>query len=134
MQGSLTSAQIASNIASQITASDPTCTATAGGSQGNGVIVALRSGQSGPVTVTDSDGGGPTTLQDYQHWVQVGSNRYGQYQGGLSATEIATAIANAIAAGDPACTATASANAITVSLRSGQVGPVPCPVPTAQAR
>ena len=124
LQGSLNSAQVAANIASQISANDPTCTAAVGGSQGNGVIVSLRSGQSGPVVVTDSDGGGPTTVADYAHWVQVGSNRYSQYQGSLSAAQIATAIAGAIAAGDPACTATASNNAITVSLRSGQVGPV----------
>jgi hypothetical protein len=122
LQGYLSSAQVASNIAAQIAASDPACTAVAGGAQGNGVVVSLRSGQGGPVVVTDSDGGGPTTIEDYHHWVQVGANRYSQDQGGLSAAEIASAIAGAIAAGDPVCTATASNNAITVSLRSGQVG------------
>ncbi len=123
-QGSLTSAQIAENIAAQITASDPDCIATTGGSQGNGVIVTLRTGHSGPVTVADSDGAGASTLLDYQHWVQVGANRYNQYQGGLSATEIASAIAAAIANSDPVCTASAFGSVITVTLRSGQVGPV----------
>ena len=40
----------------------------------------------------------------------------------------------AIAAGDPACMETASNNAITVSLRSGQAGQLPFRVPTAQHR
>jgi hypothetical protein len=124
LQGSLSSAQVAANIAAQIAANDPICTATVGGSQGNGVIVSLRSGQGGPVMVTDSDGGGPTTIADYVHWVQIGANRYSQVQGALSAADIASAIASAIAAGDPVCTASGLGNAITVSLRTGQAGPV----------
>ena len=121
----LNSAQIASAIASQINASDPNCTATVGtGSNTNVLTIALKSGIAGPVTVSSSDGSGTTTLSDYVHWVQIGSTKYSCDQGGLSSAQIASNIAGQIAANDPNCTAAASSNAITISLRSGVSGPI----------
>ena len=127
-QGSLNSAQIATNIVSQIAANDPNCTATVGGTQANGVIVSLRSGVSGPVQVSSSDGSGPATLSDYAHSVTIGSAVYSCNQDSLTAAQIASNIAAQIAANDPNCAATASAdgstNDITITLRSGIQGPV----------
>jgi phage tail sheath gpL-like len=120
----LNSAQIASAIAGQINSSDPNCTATVTGAYNNEIIVALKPGILGPISVSSSDGSGPATLGDYVHWVQIGSTRYSCEQGALSAADVAANIAGQIAAGDPSCTATASNNAIMISLRSGQAGPV----------
>ncbi len=124
LEDSLSSAGVASNIAAQINASDPNCTASVGGAYGNEITIALRSGVTGPVAVSSSDGSGPATLSDYVHWVQIGSARYSCNQGALSSAQIASNIASQIAANDPNCTATASDNVITVSLRSGVSGPV----------
>jgi phage tail sheath gpL-like len=127
-QGALSSAQIAANIAGQIAASDLNCTATAGGAQGNGVMISLRSGVMGPVQVSSSDGSGLATLGDYNHWVQIDTAAYSCAQDGLSAADVATNIANQIAASDPNCTATAGGdqgNEITVALRPGIQGPIP---------
>ncbi len=120
----LNSAQIANNIAGQINSSDPNCSATVTGTYNNEIIVALRSGVAGPVTVSSSDGSATATLTSYTHWVQVGSTRYSCVQGSLTAAQIASNIAGQIAASDPNCTATASNNAITISLRSGVNGPI----------
>lgn len=120
----LNSAQIASAIAGQINSSDPNCTATLTGAYNNEIVVALKPGILGPISVSSSDGSGPAALGDYVHWVQIGSSKYSCEQGALSAADVAANIAGQIAAGDPTCTATASSNAIMVSLRSGQVGPV----------
>ena len=64
-QGSLTAAQITSNIAGQITANDPNCTATAGGDQGNEIPISLRAGVQGPITVSSSDGSSSATLTGF---------------------------------------------------------------------
>src|ERR1039458_9135881 len=120
----LNSAQNAQALAGQINATDPNCTATVGGQYNNEITIALKSGVAGPVSVSSSDGSGPATLSDYVHWVQIGTVRYSCDQGSLSSAQIATNIANQIAANDTNCTATASNNAITISLRSGVAGPV----------
>ena len=120
----LNSAQIAQSIASAINSSDPNCTATVGGQYNNEITIALKPGVAGPVTVSSSDGSGSTTLSDYVHWVQIGTTKYSCDQGGLSSAQIASNIAGQIAASDPNCTATASSNAITISLRTGVSGPI----------
>ncbi len=56
LEASLTAAQIATNIAGQINASDPSCTALTGGTLGNEVTVTMRNGVAGPVTVQSTDG------------------------------------------------------------------------------
>jgi len=61
-EGTLTAAQIAANIAAQINASDPVCSATTTGVSGNHIIVSLRYGQVGPVTVSSTDGSATVTL------------------------------------------------------------------------
>jgi hypothetical protein len=123
----LNSAQIANAIAGQINSSDPNCTATVTGAYNNEIIVALKPGILGPISVSSSDGSGPATLGDYVHWVQIGSTKYSCEQGALSAADVAANIAGQIAAGDPNCTATVggtSGNGVMVSLRSGVVGPI----------
>ncbi len=120
----LNSAQIATAIAGQINSSDPNCTATVTGTYNNEIIVALKSGVTGPITVSSSDGSRPATLSDYVHWVQIATTKYSCAQGSLTAAQIASNIAGQIASSDPNCTATASSNAITVSLRSGVAGPI----------
>lgn len=120
----LNSAQIASALAQQINASDPNCTAMVGGQYNNEVTLALKSGIAGPISVSSSDGSGAATLSDYVHWVQIGAARYSCNQGALSSAQITSNIAGQIAANDPNCTATASNNAITISLHSGVNGPV----------
>ena len=61
-EGALNSAGIATNIAGQINASDPNCTATVGGSSGNEILVTLKPTVSGPVAVSSSDGSAADTL------------------------------------------------------------------------
>jgi phage tail sheath gpL-like len=120
----LNSAQVASIIAGYINSSDPNCTATVGGQYNNEITIALRSGVAGPISVSSSDGSGAATLSDYVHWVQVGTTKYSCDQGSLTSAQIASNIAGQITASDPACTATASNNAITITLRSGVSGPI----------
>jgi len=120
----LNSAQVAQALAGQINSSDPNCTATVTGAYNNEIIITLKSGVAGPISVSSSDGSGAATLSDYVHWVQIGSTKYSCDQGGLSSAQIASNIAGQIAASDPNCTATASSNAITISLRSGVTGPI----------
>ncbi len=120
-QGSLTAAQIASNIASQIAASDTNCTATA---NSNAIIVSLRTGVLGPVTVSSSDGSGTVTLAGANHWVKIGNTTYTCSQGSLTAAQIAQNLAGQINAADPNCSATVNSNAITITLRSGVNGPI----------
>jgi len=62
LEDSLNSAGVAINIAGQINASDPNCTATTGGTYGNEIFIALKSGISGPVAVSSSDGSAADTL------------------------------------------------------------------------
>ena len=62
IEGALSSADIASNIAAQINASDPNCTATLGGVSGNQILIALKPTVSGPVAVSGSDGSASDTL------------------------------------------------------------------------
>jgi len=61
-EGSLNSAQIAANVAGQINASDPNCTATVGGQYNNEILITLKSGVAGPITVSSSDGSAAATL------------------------------------------------------------------------
>ncbi|MGC8884833.1 MAG: hypothetical protein ACP5UT_18590 [Bryobacteraceae bacterium] len=63
LEDALSSAQIAENIAAQINANDPYCTATTGGQYGNEITIELRAGQGGPVNVSSSDGSAPATLR-----------------------------------------------------------------------
>jgi hypothetical protein len=62
VEGSLNSAGVASNIAAQINASDPNCTATTGGAFGNEIFITLKPGVSGPIAVSSSDGSAPDSL------------------------------------------------------------------------
>jgi hypothetical protein len=62
LEGSLNAAGIASNIAAQISASDPNCTATTGGTSGNEILIALKPTVCGPVAVSSSDGSAADTL------------------------------------------------------------------------
>jgi hypothetical protein len=62
VEGSLGSAEIAANIAGQINASDPNCTATTGGAFGNEIFITLKPGISGPLAVSSSDGSASDTL------------------------------------------------------------------------
>lgn len=62
-QDGLTAAQIASNIAAQITANDPNCSATADADgNSNDITITLRSRVQGPITVSSWDGSAPATL------------------------------------------------------------------------
>jgi len=63
LEDSLSSTQIAENIAAQINANDAYCTATTGGQYGNEITITLRTGRDGPVSVSSSDGSGPATLR-----------------------------------------------------------------------
>jgi hypothetical protein len=123
-QGALSSTQIGANIASQISANDPNCTATAAS---NAITISLRSGVNGPIAISSSDGSGPATLSTYTHWVKIGTATYSCAQGSLAASQIASNIANQIVTSDPNCTATtggAQGNEITISLRTGIQGPI----------
>jgi hypothetical protein len=62
LEDSLNSAGVANNIASQINASDPNCTATTGGTYGNEIFITLKTGVAGPVAVSSSDGSAADTL------------------------------------------------------------------------
>jgi hypothetical protein len=62
LEDSLNSAGVAINIAGQINASDPNCTATTGGAYGNEIFITLKAGISGPVAVSSSDGSAADTL------------------------------------------------------------------------
>ena len=61
-EGSLNSAQIAANVAAQINASDPNCTATVGGQYNNEILITLKAGVAGPVAVSSSDGSAAASL------------------------------------------------------------------------
>jgi hypothetical protein len=102
-EGSLGSSDIASNIAGQITASNPYCTAV---NAANVVVVSLRAGVTGPIVVSSSDGSGPGTLTN------------------VSAASIAAAI-NAtdwIANGPVVLSAAASGNDLTITAEPGADG------------
>ena len=62
LEDSLNSAGVANNIAGQINASDPNCTATTGGDYGNEIFITLKAGVAGPVAVSSSDGSAADTL------------------------------------------------------------------------
>ena len=62
LEDSLNSAGVASNIAAQINASDPNCTATTGGTYGNEIFITLKTGVAGPVAVSSSDGSATDSL------------------------------------------------------------------------
>lgn len=61
-EGSLTSAQIAANVAAQINASDSSCTATVGGQSNNEILITLKAGVAGPIAVSSSDGSAAASL------------------------------------------------------------------------
>ena len=61
-EGSLNSAQIAANVAAQINASDPNCTATVGGQYNNEILITLKAGVAGPIAVSSSDGSAAASL------------------------------------------------------------------------
>jgi hypothetical protein len=62
LEDSLNSAGVASDIAGQINASDPNCTATTGGDYGNEIFITLKPAVAGPVAVSSSDGSAADTL------------------------------------------------------------------------
>ncbi|MDE3166232.1 MAG: hypothetical protein KGN36_10525 [Acidobacteriota bacterium] len=62
LEDSLNSAGVAGNIAAQINASDPNCTATTGGAYGNEIFITLKTGVAGPVAVSSSDGSAADSL------------------------------------------------------------------------
>jgi hypothetical protein len=62
LEGALNSAGVANNVAAQINASDPNCTAIVGGTSGNEILVTLKSTVAGPVAVSSSDGSAADTL------------------------------------------------------------------------
>ena len=62
LEDSLNSAGVASNIAGQINASDPNCTATTGGTYGNEIFITLKATVAGPIAVSSSDGSAADTL------------------------------------------------------------------------
>src|SRR5271166_2831010 len=62
LEDSLNSAGVANNIAGQINASDPNCTATTRGAYSNEIFITLKTGVAGPVTVSSSDGSVADTL------------------------------------------------------------------------
>jgi hypothetical protein len=62
LEDSLNSASVAGNIAAQINAADPNCTATTGGTYGNEIFITLKAGVAGPVAVSSSDGSGADSL------------------------------------------------------------------------
>ena len=62
LEDSLNSAGVAGNIATQINASDPNCTATTGGTYGNEIFITLKTGFAGPVAVSSSDGSAADSL------------------------------------------------------------------------
>ena len=62
LEDSLNSAGVANNIAGQINASDPNCTATTGGTYGNEIFITLKTSVAGPVAVSSSDGSAADTL------------------------------------------------------------------------
>ena len=72
--------------------------------------------------MSSSDGSGPATLNGVAHWVQLGTTPVFVRPGELDGRSIASNIASQIAANDTRCTATASGNAITISLRRGTGG------------
>src|ERR1017187_6477425 len=55
-EGSLNSAQIAANVAAQINATDPNCTATVGGQYNNEILITLKAGVARPIAGSSSDG------------------------------------------------------------------------------
>jgi hypothetical protein len=61
-EGSLNSAQIAANVAGQINATDPNCTATVGGQYNNEILITLKAGVAGPIAVSSSDGSAAASL------------------------------------------------------------------------
>ena len=61
-EGSLNSAQIATNVAAQINASDANCTATVGGQYNNEILITLKAGVAGPIAVSSSDGSAAASL------------------------------------------------------------------------
>jgi hypothetical protein len=65
----LNSAQIAANIAAQINASNPYCTAMGPASS------ALKPAPAGDIQVTSGDGSVAATLQNYIHSVTLGDRR-----------------------------------------------------------
>ncbi len=110
LEDSLNSAGIASNIAAQINASDPNCTATTGGAYGNEIFITLKPGIGGPVAVSSSDGSASDTLTQ------------------TTASSILNAIANQINAvnwpanSTPSLTATVSGSNLVITAAPGADG------------
>ena len=80
-EGSLNSAQIAANVAAQINASDPNCTATVGGQYNNEILITLKAGVAGPVAVSSSDGSAAASLTPGTNAATILNNIAGQING-----------------------------------------------------
>jgi hypothetical protein len=109
-EGSLNSAQIATAVANLVNASDPNCSATAGGTYNNEITLALQAGVAGPVAVSSSDGSGPATLTNVTP-AMVCQNIAAQ----INATDW-------VANGPVALSAAATGNQITITAEPGADG------------
>ena len=110
-QDGLSSAQIAQNIADQINASDPNCTATVGADGNtNDITIALKTGVQGPISVSSSDGSAAATLTAFDP--------------AAVCSQLATGINNVdwTTYGPVVLHATASGNQITITAEPGADG------------
>jgi hypothetical protein len=80
-EGSLNSAQIAANVATQINASDPNCGATVGGQYNNEILITLKAGVAGPIAVSSSDGSAAASLTQGTDATTLLNNVAGQING-----------------------------------------------------
>ena len=80
-EGSLNSAQIAANVAAQINATDPNCTATVGGQYNNEILITLKAGVAGPIAVSSSDGSAAASLTQGTSAATILNNIAGQING-----------------------------------------------------
>ncbi|MGD0497538.1 MAG: hypothetical protein ABSC23_03780 [Bryobacteraceae bacterium] len=111
IEAALGSGDIANDIAGQINASDPNCTASTGGTYGNEIFITLKAGIAGPISVSSSDGSGADSLT-----------------GGTSAATILNSIAGQIngvnwgANGPVSLSASVSGNNLVVTAAPGADG------------
>ena len=110
LEDGLSSAGIASAIASQVNTSDPNCTATLGGTSGNEITIAVKATIAGPVCVSSSDGSAPATLTNVTPE--------------MVCADIATQISATdwVANGPVVLSAVASGNQITITAEPGADG------------
>ena len=80
-EGSLNSAQIAANVAAQINATDPNCTATVGGQYNNEILITLKAGVAGPIAVSSSDGSAAASLTQGTNAATILNNIASQING-----------------------------------------------------